>query len=75
VATQVLAQTETKDPTTTTTAGTTVLGEQATRPVPHGPLAHTGAAIGLLVFIAGGFLWIGIPLSRAKRRRDDTAEG
>lgn len=74
VATQVLGQTETKESTTTTTAAATVLGEAVAPPVPHGGLAHTGAAIGLLAVIGGGLLWVGLPLSRYKRREDD-AEG
>ena len=75
--------TTTAPPTTTTTLRTTVLGEtltkaaetppvlgeQATGPAPSGPLAHTGAAIGLLAFVGGGLLWIGLPLSRYKRRK------
>jgi uncharacterized protein YeaC (DUF1315 family) len=61
--------------TTTTTTGvkTEVLGEHVSRPAPGAPLAHTGAAVGLLAFIGGGMLWIGLPLTRYKRRRDDEA--
>jgi hypothetical protein len=70
VKTDVLSQTE-KAPTTTTTVKTEVLGEQVTKPAPGGPLAHTGAAIGLLAFIGGGLLWIGLPLSRYKRRKNE----
>jgi hypothetical protein len=59
--------------TTTTEVKTEVLGEHVSRPVPGAPLAHTGAAIGLLAFIGGGLLWIGLPLTRYKRRQDDEA--
>ena len=43
-----------------------VLGETATKP--GGSLAHTGAALGMLVFVGGALLWLGVPLSRYKRR-------
>jgi hypothetical protein len=70
VKTEVLGETETA-PTTTTTVKTEVLGEQVSKPAPGGALPHTGAAIGLLAFLGGGLLWIGLPLSRYKRRRDE----
>jgi hypothetical protein len=68
-------KTEVLGETTTTTTGvkTEVLGEQLTRPAPGAPLAHTGAAVGLLAFIGGGLLWIGLPLTRYKRRQADEA--
>jgi hypothetical protein len=61
--------------TTTTTTGvkTEVLGVQVTKPAPGGALPHTGAAVGLLAFIGGGLLWIGLPLTRYKRRREGKA--
>jgi hypothetical protein len=58
---------------TTTEVKTEVLGEHVSRPAPGAPLAHTGAAIGFLAFIGGGLLWIGLPLTRYKRRQDDEA--
>jgi hypothetical protein len=67
VKTEVLGETLTKPADTPK-----VLGEQAAQPAPGGPLAHTGAAIGLLAFIGGGLLWIGLPLTRYKRRKDET---
>jgi hypothetical protein len=71
VGTEVLGQSEDKPgPTTTTTVKTEVLGEQLTKPAPGGALPHTGAAVGLLAFLGGGLLWIGLPLSRYKRRKD-----
>ncbi|HEV7687980.1 MAG TPA: hypothetical protein VGQ80_15505 [Acidimicrobiia bacterium] len=68
-------KTEVLGETTTTTTGvkTEVLGAQLTKPAPGAPLAHTGAAVGLLAFIGGGLLWIGLPLTRYKRRQDDEA--
>ncbi|HEV7861588.1 MAG TPA: hypothetical protein VGR20_02770 [Acidimicrobiia bacterium] len=49
-----------------------MLSEPVTKAaLPSGPLAHTGAAIGLLAFVGGGLLWIGLPLTRYKRRQDD----
>ena len=48
-----------------------MLGEQTAKPAPGGPLAHTGAAVGLLTFIGGGLLWVGLPLSRYKRRKTE----
>ena len=68
--------------TTITTEQTEVLGETLTKAetpevlaekatAPGGPLAHTGAAIGLLAFLGGGLLWIGVPLRRFKRRPAD----
>jgi hypothetical protein len=67
VKTDVLGETLTKPADTPK-----VLGEQAARPAPSGPLAHTGAAVGLLAFVGGGLLWIGLPLTRYKRRKDET---
>jgi hypothetical protein len=72
-------------PTTTSTVQTEVLGEtltkpadnpqvageQAAAPAPSSPLARSGAAIGLLAFIGGGLLWLGVPLTRYKRRPDE----
>jgi hypothetical protein len=66
VRTEVLGETLTKPAETPE-----VLAEQANKPAPGGPLAHTGAAIGLLAFIGGGLLWIGLPLSRYKRRQHE----
>ena len=77
--------TTTTTPSTTTTTlettvlGTTltkpldtpqVLGEEVTKPAPSAPLARTGAAIGVLAFLGGALLWIGLPLTRYKRRRN-----
>ncbi|HEY0399268.1 MAG TPA: hypothetical protein VGF00_12820 [Acidimicrobiia bacterium] len=70
VKTEVLGETTTTD----TGVKTEVLGKQLTKPAaPGAPLAHTGAAIGLLAFVGGGLLWIGLPLTRYKRRQDDEA--
>lgn len=66
-------KTEVLGETTTTTAGVTtqVLGEHLSKPAPGGALPHTGAAVGLLAFIGGGLLWMGLPLTRYRRRREE----
>jgi hypothetical protein len=66
VQTKVLGETLTKPVETPQ-----VLAEPVTKPAPGGALAHTGAAVGLLAFIGGGLLWIGLPLSRYKRRQGE----